>query len=357
MTSRRVDGAPPLLAEVGTMRRSSAAVGAAAAVVALATGASAAAPVEAPRPGVTVVTYDDFEAPGGYDLDDYLARWSTPYGPGEMAAGGTRTFEGGTFTADATPFTTGYDVSVFDHIKYLATSDQTFALPEHGSVRFSVDITVATPGTEPGRVVHGTYADGTPYAQPTLEGQQAAATLHMIDFGTGQLFDWFVSGSTAFTLVERLPATVTGSPGGGTVGTMYTQIIDEVELSPGEHTVAIELTRTPGRTFAEYFLDGRLVSKVQDVGVPLDARGEQPWTGTYPALGPGEPLGDDPGELEQLTIGHGLFSLLDAFPFQHPDAPELAVSIPLWERLFGQGARATFDDVVVTTTVLGAPAS
>src|SRR5215217_7342404 len=131
-----------------------------------------------------------------------------------MAAGGTRTFADGTFTAAATPFSTGADFSVFDHIKYLAVSNETFAIPEHGSVEFAVDIAVETPGTDPGRVIHGTYPDGTPYAEPTLEGQQAAATLHMIDFETGQLFDWFVSGSTAFTLIERLPAVVTGSPGG-----------------------------------------------------------------------------------------------------------------------------------------------
>jgi hypothetical protein len=34
----------------------------------------------------------------------------------------------------------------------------------------------------------------------------------MIDFYTGQLFDWFVSGNTAFTLTERLSSAVTGSP-------------------------------------------------------------------------------------------------------------------------------------------------
>jgi hypothetical protein len=49
-----------------------------------------------------------------------------------------------------------------------------------------------------------------------------------------------------------------------------------------------------------------------------------------------------------VLFGHGLFSLLDAFPFQHPDAPELSVSIPISERIFGQGAGATFDDFVVT---------
>lgn len=300
-------------------------------------------------PGVSVEVYDDFSDTDGYTLADYLTKWSNPYGPGEMAAGGTRTFAGGTFTAEATPFTTGHDFSVYDHIKYLAVSNETFRIPEHGSVEFAVDVAVETPGTQPGRIVHGTYADGSPYAEPTLEGQQAAATLHMIDFETGQLFDWFVSGSTAFTLIERLPATVIGSPAGGTPETMYTQIVDEVPLSPGTHTVAIEFTRNPGGSFVEYRLDGRLVSKVHRVGIPLDVQGV-PYTGIYPSLGEGELVSD---QMDSVAIGHGLFSLLDAFPFQHPEVPELAVSIPLSERLFGQGAKAIFDDVVVTTTTRG----
>ncbi len=51
-----------------------------------------------------------------------------------------------------------------------------------------------------------------------------------------------------------------------------------------------------------------------------------------------------------VAIGHGLFSLLDAFPFQHPESPELAVSIPVANRIFGQGARASFDNVRVPIT-------
>lgn len=327
----------------------------------LATAAAAAAAVapaaasEGSPPHVAVVVYDDFGDEGSYALEDYQDKWSNPYGLGEMAAGGARSFENGAFTADATPFTTGADFSVYDHIKYLAISTSSFAVPEHGSVEFAADIAAETPGTEPGRVIHGTYGppgsypEGAPYAAATLEGQQAGATLHMIDFATGQLFDWFVSGSTAFTLVERLPSSVTGSPDGGTRDTMYTQIVDEVPLSPGEHTVAIRFTRTPRGAFAQYLLDGELVSVVQRVGIPLDVQ-HVPYTGLYPSLGSGELLAD---RVDTVAIGHGLFSLLDAFPFQHPDVPELSVSIPLTERLFGQGARATFDNVVVTTTTLG----
>ena len=77
--------------------------------------------------------------------------------------------------------------------------------------------------------------------------------------------------------------------------------------------------------------------------------------GTYPSLGPGENLGD---QIHSLAIGHGLFSLIDAFPFQHPESPELSVSIPVGTanpadagraRLFGQGAKGSFDNFEVTT--------
>lgn len=41
------------------------------------------------------------------------------------------------------------------------------------------------------------------------------------------------------------------------------------------------------------------------------------------------------GQIKSFSIGHGLFSLLEAFPYQHPSAPELSVSTPV-----GTGAPA-----------------
>jgi Family of unknown function (DUF6081) len=307
-------------------------------------GSAAGAPT---KPTVTVQAYDTFDGADGYTQADYAAKWSIPYGPGEMAAGGTRDFTDGAFSASAVPFRTASDVSVFDHIKYLAVSNDTFEVPSVGSVKFSMDVTAQTPGTTRRRVVHGTYsATGEPYEAVVNQGQQAGATLHMIDFSTGQLFDWFVAGDTAFTLIERLPATVTGSPDGGTRETMYTQIVKEVRIKSGvRHNVSITYARTRTGSTASWHLDGKLVSQVSNVGIPLDVQAV-PWTGTYPSLGPGEILKD---KINSVSIGHGLFSLLDAFPFQHPDVPELSVTMPISERIFGQGARATFDNVYVTT--------
>jgi hypothetical protein len=98
--------------------------------------------------------------------------------------------------------------------------------------------------------------------------------------------------------------------------------------------------RTGDKGSVSFHLDGKLISKARNVGVPLDVQGKR-YTGIYPSMGPGERLAQKIGG---LAIGHGLFSLLDAFPFQHPEAPELSVSIPVQNRLFGQGARASFDN-------------
>lgn len=298
-------------------------------------------------------------------LAEYESKWATPYGPLEMANADTRAVsKKGVFSVSAVPFTQGADFSVFDHLKYLAISTESFSVPENGSLMFSVDIRAETPGTDPMRVIHGCYLadpgafwDGEapcddPWSSPALEGQQAGVVLNMINFETGQLFDWFVSGSTAFTLIERLPSNVTNpalppsDPSYVGLDKAYTQIIDEFPIKPGQRvTVAIRYTRGPATSRVEYFLNKQLVSVVEDVGVPLDVQGV-PYTGIYPSVGPGEPLQTS---LDSFVIGHGLFSLLDEFPFQHPERPDLRVSVPLSERLFGQGAAGEFSSFSVET--------
>jgi hypothetical protein len=339
----------------------------------------------AASPTTTVLRYDTFssEAPGGYTLADYEARWSNPFGMLDMAVGpgDTRRFDNKTFFIDDAPFRTANDFSVFDHLKYIAISNQSFAVPALGSVTFTSDITAETPGAERnGRTVRGTYGppgsypNGAPYRARVLEGQQAGAVMNVVNFATGQLFDWFVSGSSAFALIERLPSSVTGnttdtsSPDWVGPDKMYTQIIREVRVKPGvSHRVSIRYTRSFADASVEYVLDGKSVATVDHVGVPLDVQGVK-YTGIYPSLGPGEPLRD---KIDSFVIGHGTFSLLDAFPFQwgwgfgvagpfcDPGRPEfayvcdLSVSMPASERVFGQGVRAHFDTFVVTTKTGG----
>lgn len=328
----------------------------------------------------TTIVYDDFN--GNYTLGDYNQKWSNPFGLGDMAVapGDTRSFGSGTFGINDAPYRTAADFSVFDHLKYIAISNQAFTVPEIGSLEFDSDIEAATPGAVAGHVVHGTYGPpgsfpgGAPYTATVLQGQQAGAVMNMIDFSTGQLFDWFIAGNTAFDLVERLPSNVSGntadpnSPAWVGPTKMYTQIVHEFPVAAGvSHHVGIRYTRAKaGKGVSSnvvFYLDGKLVDRVNNVGIPLDKQGVD-YTGTYPSLGPGELLAD---KINSFSIGHGTFSLLDAFPFQWgwgfdagtnqwvcdefdwAAACAASVSIPLSERLFGQGTIASFDNFTVTT--------
>jgi len=303
----------------------------------------------------STITYDAFDKPG-YGAADYAAKWSNPYGPGELAAGAQQTFSGGRERIAAAPFRTAADFSVFDHIKYIAISNATFAVPKAGSITFGSTMTASTPGIVPGRTITGTYTQpGAPYSATLLDSQQAGVVMNVVDFCTGQLFDWFLTGDKAAPLIERLPTNVTGNtsnpncPGATYVGRdeMYTQFIKEIPVEPGvPHRMEITFKRQPnGKSSVEYTLDGKSVAKVKNVGIPLDRQGVN-YTGTYPSLGPGEQLGS---QINSLSLAHGLFSVLDAFPFQHPDVPEMSVSINPSQRIFGQGAIGTWDDFVVTT--------
>jgi hypothetical protein len=321
--------------------------------------------------GSTTILYDDFSFDDG-------TKWTMPYG--ELEAGVNdanhyRKVVNGAERMRAVPFTQSLDFSVYDHLKIIEVSTQVFPLPANGSLEFSADITASTPGVVNNLNQQGIYGPAFTWTDPlnppttpdysarVLEGQQAGVVLNMVDFCTGQLFDWFLSSNKAFTLIERLPTNVTGNtanpdcPGATFVGKdeMYTQIANEVPLKPGKHKVSIRVTQNESEFYVEYRLDGKLVSKIANIGIPLDKQGVK-YTGIAPSLGPGESL---KGQIASFAIAHGLFSLVDAFPYQHPDAPELSVSIPSGTgnpahagraRLFGQGADGTFDNFRVTTT-------
>jgi hypothetical protein len=188
--------------------------------------------------------------------------------------------------------------------------------------------------------------------------------MNVLDFCTGQVFDWFLASDTAFALIERLPTAVTGNVSNPEcrdatevgVDKMYTQIIREVPITPDVwHHVDIALTRQDGDAWVDYFLDHQPIAHVANIGIPLDKHGVS-FMGTYLCLGSGELLA---AQLDSVRFGHGLFSLVGAFPFQHPGAPELSVSIPAMyppvsnaagrTRLFGQGASGSFDNFTTLT--------
>ena len=227
----------------------------------------------------TNATYDDFGA--GYDIDSYNAKWFVnPFFPTEPEALKKRSFKKGLLHLEATPFTTSSD-DVSDHIKYLALSTGFFVIPQNGTITFSADIKAKTPGAEAGHVVPTT-------GRVLLEGQQAAATLHMINFKTGQLYDWFVSENYAFALYERLFVTGVADDEG------YTQIVDEFAIEPGSHNYAIRYKREINSNDVdrvEYLIDGEVRATVEMSGIPLNVQDPEKYAGiTYPSLGPAELL-------------------------------------------------------------------
>src|SRR5439155_22331323 len=116
----------------------------------------------AASPNKTVVVYDDFSSGNN-------AKWSNPYGPGETAIGGTNhqeTFPNGTENVRAVPFETGYDYSVYDHLKYMEVSNAAFPVPSQGSVEFSSDMTAQTPGTITPLVQQGVYGPSGTWTDP-----------------------------------------------------------------------------------------------------------------------------------------------------------------------------------------------
>src|SRR5947209_6282375 len=277
------------------------------------TGAPASA-----EPRKTVVVYDNFDKPGGYTLVDYYKKWQNRFGPGDMAVKETRSFNQGVFSVAAEPYQTAHDSSVLDHVKYFGTSAETFKVPRIGSIEFSADITAVTSGIKPGHVIHGTYGPpysypaGKPWQQTLLDGQQAAVSLHMLDFHTGQLFDWLITSDLAYPLTERLPSSVSnpalapGDPSYAGRNEMYTQYLNPIPISPGPHHYAIRFTRTQTTSFTEYFLDGQLAARVDRVGIPLDVQGV-PYTGVFRSLGPGQPLVE---QINSVTLAHGLVAVV-----------------------------------------------
>jgi len=165
----------------------------------------------------------------------------------------------------------------------------------------------------PGKTIIGTYTQsGAPYSATLLDSQQAGVVMNVVDFCTGQLFDWFLTADKAAPLIERLPSNVIGN-------------VNNPNCPNATYVGPTRCTPSSSR---------RSPSGPARTGWRSRSRGR------------GELIGD---QIDNLSLGHGLFSVLDAFPFQHPDAPELSVSIDPAQRIFGQGAIGTWDDFVVTT--------
>ncbi|MCK6552572.1 DUF6081 family protein [Myxococcota bacterium] len=287
------------------------------------------------EPVTTVVDYENFSDGAGYDT-----RWFSVhsfYGIGETAATNAKTFAGERLAINAAPFTEAATLDlVWDHMKYFAASTTSFDIPVRGAVMVSADIQASTPGVVARRA--------NPAGRPLLEGQQGAATLDLVDAdGTGLHLSWWVSETKAFALYERV------FPNGQCATDVgFTQIVREISITPGMHNFAIEYRRnalSSAPDMVTWTFDGVPQAWVQNIGIPLDVQNPTKWNRiTYRSLGPGERLQN---RLSAFSVGHGIGSMVDEFPFNV--CPTNRLSMSPSERAFGQGVNATFDNVRVTT--------
>lgn len=303
----------------------------------------------------TVVAYDGFSGAASY-----AQKWVLFYSlEQQFGARNLLAFSHGKLRLVANPFRGWMDKTCVpglpvcanaDHVKYQAFSRRTFAVPRHGSIAVSADILALTSGTRPGYVVRAT-------GRRLPEAQQAAAVLQMTEPTIVMTLDWFVSRHEAIPKIERTLAPI------GTAGLdrAYTQFLPAVNLKLGRpHRFSIRYTRGRGRRDeAEWFIDGRRVAVVRDVGIPLDVQDPGRYGRiTFRSLGPGERVGP---KMNNIVIGHGLYSFVDNFPFfpayaLFPTYGQLFVSIPKQQRIFGQGVDATFANFRVETVKDGGSA-
>lgn len=284
-------------------------------------------------PNVTVDRYDDFS-----DGSTYADRWfdvATFLGVGEPEAIETRSFANGRLNLEATPFVTSHD-HVLDHMKYLALSTRNYNVPQRGSVEVSADIVATETGCSNNLRVPAT---GRRLSTP----QQAAATLTLTDRGdTGVNFTWYVSSTRALAVYER-----TSLKGECDLSKNFTQIVQDIAITPGTHTFAIRYLRNLGpggfEDKVDWVIDGWTRAAIRQAGVPL-ATPPRANNMTFPAQGAGERLDT---RLNKLSVGHGLGSMVDEFPFNQ--CPTGQVSIPQNQRIWGQGIAASFDNIRVET--------
>jgi hypothetical protein len=121
-----------------------------------------------------------------------------------------------------------------------------------------------------------------------------------------------VTTDKAYALSERL-----FTEGEADINEAYTQIVGVIDIPAGVNEFGIRYTRKPGNGVdkVEWLINGEVVVQNRKAGVPLDQQAPGKYKSKpliYPSVGPGEPVKT---EMQTMIFGHGIFSLLDVFPF------------------------------------------
>ncbi|KAN0029497.1 hypothetical protein ACTA71_007626 [Dictyostelium dimigraforme] len=175
-----------------------------------------------------------------------------------VAEQGTLSKEDGFIRLESNPFTSTTPLSVLDHIKYLAVSNQAFSIPQGGSLfsNFSVR------GKAFGNRNHPFPSD---LVEQDIESEIRFATgsLNVLDFKTSIVADFMISNSKLYALYERLPFS-RGEQLGNYAAFIYTIPIADINDQSKFNDVSVEYNDE--KKSIHWYLNDKEVFKVDRVG-------------------------------------------------------------------------------------------
>lgn len=230
----------------------------------------------------------------------------------------------------AEPMFTKDESGTASHLKWMVTSTQAFATAGH----------VVRARFRAGARSFGTF--GHPYGQdaadPESDIRLGAASLNVLDFESGLVFDFWIGNRTIVPMYERLR--LPGMPGDYAAFTSVTEPISREPDAVNEFSVVVDTAKGA----VSWEIDGQIVAVVERTGPPA------PGWATVLDHG-GIPRDATP---RQLLVGLGLMTLLDA---SRPPSPRGLVHAGVdlvsptefhgGPTLFGQGVQLDVEDVRV----------
>ncbi|KAN0015891.1 hypothetical protein ACTFIU_005840 [Dictyostelium citrinum] len=175
-----------------------------------------------------------------------------------VAEQGTLSKEDGYIRLESNPFTSTTPLSVLDHIKYLAVSNQVFSIPQGGSLfsNFSVR------GKAFGNKNHPFPSD---LVEQDIESEIRFATgsLNVLDFKTSIVADFMLSNSKLYALYERLPFS-RGDQLGNYAAFVYTIPVADINDQSKFNDISVEYNDE--KKSIHWYLDNKEVFKVDRVG-------------------------------------------------------------------------------------------
>ncbi|KAM9951071.1 hypothetical protein ACTFIT_012175 [Dictyostelium discoideum] len=255
--------------------------------------------------GITVLNKLNIGGGSGGGSGGVDGKWNNFQFGSFVAEQGTLSKEDGYIRLESNPFTLTTELSVLDHIKYLAVSNQVFSIPQGGSLFSNFSIR----GKALGNKNHPFPLDLVEQDDIESEIRFASGSLNVLDFKTSIVADFMISNSKLYALYERLPFS-RGEELGNYAAFVYTIPVADIKDQSKFNDVSVEYNGE--KKSIHWYLDDKEVFKVDQVGHFSQLVGDQQ------LVERGGSLIMSKGGVETLAfptgvqVCFGVFSILDA---------------------------------------------